>query len=150
MSEGFAVPAELWTLGGVLMGTLIPAFLTMLGARSQAQHESNKALIDAMERRIVDLERMLREEAERRDLVEQKVKALELEASAHEKKATQTQNQARQVLSIALAHINHLESHIKARAEPPAPQIPAELSAYADAFLWSSPQVVVPPKPTTE
>lgn len=132
------------------MGTLIPAFLTMLGARSQAQHESNKALIDAMERRIVDLERMLREEAERRDRVEQKVKALEQEASAHEKKASQIQNQARQVLSIALTHINRLEAHIEARAAPPAPSAPAELMAYADAFLWSSPQVVVPLKPTTE
>lgn len=148
MSEGFVIPPELWTLGGVLMGTLIPAFLTMLGARSQAQHESNKALIDAMERRIVDLERMLREEANRRDLVEQKVKALEQEASAHEKKASQTQNQARQVLSIALSHINRLESHIEARADPPAPQVPDELRSYADAFLWSSPQVVVSAKPT--
>lgn len=140
-------PQEIWTLGGVLMGTLIPAILTMLGARSQAQHESNKALIDAMERRIVDLERMLREEAERRDLVEQKVKALEQEASAHEKKASQTQNQARQVLSIALSHINRLESHIEARSDPPAPQVPDDLRVYADAFLWSSPQLVVP-KPT--
>lgn len=148
MIEGFSIPPELWTLGGVLMGTLIPAFLTMLGARSQAQHESNKALIDAMERRIVDLERMLREEAERRDRVEQKVKALEAEASAHEKRASQTQNQARQVLSIALSHISRLERHIEARADPPAPQIPNELRVYADALLWSSPQMVVPAKPT--
>lgn len=148
MSEGFVIPPELWTLGGVLMGTLIPAFLTMLGARSQAQHESNKALIDAMERRIVDLERMLQKEAERRDLVEQKVKALEAEASAHEKRASQTQNQARQVLSIALSHISRLESHIEARTATPAPQIPNELRTYADALLWSSPQVVVPAKPT--
>lgn len=148
MSEGFVIPPELWTLGGVLMGTLIPAFLTMLGARSQAQHESNKALIDAMERRIVDLEHMLQKETERRDLVEQKVKALELEASAHEKRASQTQNQARQVLSIALSHINRLESYIEARTATPAPQIPNELRMYADALLWSSPQVVVPAKPT--
>lgn len=147
MNEGSVVPAELWTLGGVLLGTLIPALLTMLGARSQAQHEANKALIEAMERRIVDLERMLREEAERRDLVEKKVKTLELETSAHEKKATQTQNQARQVLSIAMAHISRLESHIEASAAPPAPPIPAELRTYADAMLWSSPQLVVQTKP---
>lgn len=132
------------------MGTLIPAVLTMLGARSQAQHESNKALIDAMERRIVDLERMLREEAERRDRVEQKVKALEAEASAHEKRASQTQNQARQVLSIALAHISRLESHIEAQSAPPSPPMPAELRTYADALLWSSPQAVVPAKPPAE
>lgn len=138
------LPPEVWTLGGVLMGTLIPALLSMLGARSQAQHDSNKALIDAMERRIVDLERMLREEVERRDMVEKKVKALEREVSVHEKRASQTQNQARQVLSIAVAHINRLESHIEARADPPAPPIPEDLKAYADALLWSSPQLVVP------
>lgn len=39
-------PQEMWTLGGVLMGTLIPAGMTFINGRAAAKHESNRMLID--------------------------------------------------------------------------------------------------------
>ena len=57
-------PPEVWALGGVILGTLIPAVFAFITGRQQAKHESNKVLIEALERRIGDLEKHLREETD--------------------------------------------------------------------------------------
>ena len=68
------------------------AFIT---GRQQAKYESNKVLIEALERRIGDLEKHLSEETGAR-------RALETEVRLREQEAHATADKARWVMSIAI------------------------------------------------
>lgn len=125
------LPPEVWTLGGVLMGTLIPAIFAFMNGRQQAQHESNKVLIEALERRIGDLEKHLRNETDAR-------RTLEVEVRLREQEAHATADQARLVMSIAVAHIHRLGAHIEAGSPPPPPPLPSEVAEWISRELWTS------------
>ena len=125
------LPPEVWTLGGVIIGTLIPAIFAFINGRQQAQHESNKVLIEALERRIGDLEKHLRDETDAR-------RALEAEVRLREQEAHATADQARLVMSIAVAHINRLGAHIEAGSPPPPPPLPTEVAEWVSRELWTS------------
>lgn len=125
------LPPEVWTLGGVIIGTLIPAIFAFMNGRQQAQHESNKVLIEALERRIGDLEKHLRDETDAR-------RALEAEVRLREQEAHATADKARLVMSIAVAHINRLGAHIESGSPPPPPPLPAEVAEWISRELWTS------------
>ena len=125
------IPAEVWALGGVIIGTLIPAIFAFITGRQQAKHESNKALIEALERRIGDLETHLREETAARRKLEDDVR--DREAKAHS-----TADKARWVMSIAISHINRLNAHISSGSPPPPPHLPAEVAEWVSRELWTS------------
>ena len=101
-------PPEVWALGGVILGTLIPAVFAFITGRQQAKHESNKVLIEALERRIGDLE------------------------------AHATADKARWVMSIAISHMNRLNAHITAGSPPPPPPLPGEVEEWVSRELWTS------------
>lgn len=124
-------PPEVWALGGVILGTLIPAVFAFITGRQQAKHESNKVLIEALERRIGDLEKHLREETEARRSLESEVRTREAEAHS-------TADTARWVMSIAISHINRLDAHIAAGSPPPPPPLPGEVKEWVSRELWTS------------
>lgn len=124
-------PPEVWALGGVILGTLIPAVFAFITGRQQAKHESNKVLIEALERRIGDLEKHLREETEARRNLENDVRVREAEAHS-------TADKARWVMSIAISHINRLNAHITTGSPPPPPPLPGEVEEWVSRELWTS------------
>lgn len=124
-------PPEVWALGGVILGTLIPAVFAFITGRQQAKHESNKVLIEALERRIGDLEKHLREETEARRTLESEVRTREAEAHS-------TADKARWVMSIAISHINRLDAHIAAGSPPPPPPLPGEVEEWVNRELWTT------------
>lgn len=132
------LPSEILTLAGVLMGTLMPAALTFLNGRQQAKHEANRLLIDSLERRIADLESHLREESAARRALEESVRQREADARHREEKANAAMDRARFVMSVAIAHINRLTTHIDAGSPPPSPPLPHEVSEWVDSELWTS------------
>lgn len=125
------LPPEVWALGGVILGTLIPAVFAFITGRQQAKHESNKVLIGALERRIGDLEKNLREETEARRTLESEVRTREAEAHS-------TADKARWVMSIAISHINRLDAHIAAGSPPPPPPLPGEVEEWVNRELWTT------------
>lgn len=125
------IPAELWALGGVILGTLIPAIFAFITGRQQAKHESNKVLIEALERRIGDLEKHLSEETNARRRLEDDVRVREAKAHA-------TADKARWVMSIAISHINRLNAHIASGSPPPPPPLPGEVEEWVSRELWTS------------
>lgn len=127
----WAIPPEIWALAGVVIGTFIPSVMTFFTGRQQAKHEANKALIEALERRIGDLETHLREETSARRELEVKVRRREEEAHS-------TADRARLVMSVAVAHINRLTAHIEAGSPPPPPAVPPEVADWVSAELWTS------------
>lgn len=124
-------PPEVWALGGVILGTLIPAVFAFITGRQQAKHESNKVLIEALERRIGDLEKHLREETDARRSLESEVRTREAEAHS-------TADKARWVMSIAISHINRLDAHIAAGSPPPPPPLPSEVEDWVSRELWTT------------
>lgn len=124
-------PPEVWALGGVILGTLIPAVFAFITGRQQAKHESNKVLIEALERRIGDLEKHLREETDARRSLESEVRTREAEAHS-------TADKARWVMSIAISHINRLDAHIAAGSPPPPPPLPSEVEEWVRRELWTT------------
>lgn len=124
-------PPEIWALGGVILGTLIPAFFAFVTGHRQAKHESNKALIEALERRTGDLEKHLREETSARRKLEDDVRIREAEAHS-------TADRARWVMSIAISHINRLNAHIVSSSPPPPPPLPGEVEEWVNRELWTS------------
>lgn len=132
------LPPEVWTLGGVLMGTLIPAGMTFLTGRAAAKHESNRMLIDSLERRIADLESSLRKEAVARSSLEAEVRARESEAREREERAHAATDRARLAMSMAVAHITRLSNHIESGSPPPPPPLPSEVADWVSAELWTS------------
>lgn len=131
-------PPEVWTLGGVLMGTLIPAGMTFLNGRAAAKHESNRMLIDSLERRIAGLETSLRKEAAARTSLEDEVRARESEAREREERAHAATDRARLAMSMAVAHITRLSNHIESGSPPPPPPLPSEVADWVSAELWTS------------
>lgn len=131
-------PQEMWTLGGVLMGTLIPAGMTFINGRAAAKHESNRMLIDSLERRIADLESSLRAESAARRSLEGEVRNRESEARKREEKAHAATDRARLAMSMAIAHITRLSNHIEAGSPPPPPPLPSEVADWVSAELWTS------------
>lgn len=129
---------EFLTLGGVILGTLIPAIFVFITGRQQTKHESNKALIEALERRIEGLEKQLSEEMGAR-------RALEVEVRIREAEANSTVDKARWVMSIAISHINRLNAHISAGSPPPPPPLPGEVEEWISRELWTSKFSEVPP-----
>ena len=125
------IPAELWALGGVILGTLIPAIFAFITDRQQAKHESQKVLIEALERRIGDLEKHLSEETDARRRLEDDVRVREAKAHA-------TADKARWVMSIAIGHINRLNAHIASGSPPPPPPLPGEVEEWVNRELWAS------------
>lgn len=125
------IPPEIWALAGVVLGTLIPAAFGFLNGRMQAKHESNKTLIEALERRIADLESHLREETGAR-------RSLEAEVRTREKEAHATADKARWVMSIAMSHINRLNGHIESGSPPPPPPLPTEVEEWVQQELWTA------------
>ena len=124
-------PPEVWALGGVILGTLIPAVFAFITGRQQAKHESNKVLIEALERRIGDLEKHLREETDAR-------RSLETEVRLREAEAHSTADKARWVMSIAISHINRLGAHIESGSPSPPPPLPAEVAEWVEKELWTA------------
>lgn len=124
-------PPEVWALGGVILGTLLPAAFAFITGRQRAKHESNKVLIGALERRIGDLEKHLREETEARRSLESEVRTREAEAQS-------TADRARWVMSIAISHINRLDAHIATGSPPPPPPLPSEVKEWVSRELWTS------------
>ena len=102
-----------------------------MNGRQQAKHESNKVLIEALERRIGDLEKHLREETDAR-------RSLEAEVRTREQEAHSTADKARWVMSIAIAHINRLDAHITSGSPPPPPPLPTEVEEWVSKELWTS------------
>lgn len=131
MDLDWVIPPELWALAGVIIGTLIPAVMAWSTGRQQAKHESNKALIEALERRINDLEAHLRDETGAR-------RALEKEVRQREEAAHATADRARLVMSVAVAHINRLNGHIVSGSPPPPPPLPAEVAEWVERELWTA------------
>lgn len=131
-------PPEVWTLGGVLMGTLIPAGMSFLNGRAAAKHESNRMLIDSLERRIADLESSLREESAARSSLEGEIRTRESEAREREEKAHAATDRARLAMSMAIAHITRLSNHIESGSPPPPPPLPSEVADWVSAELWKS------------
>lgn len=124
-------PPEVWALGGVILGTLIPAVFAFITGRQQAKHESNKVLIEALERRIGGLEKQLGEETAARRKLEDDVRVREAEAHS-------TADKARWVMSIAISHINRLNAHIASGSPPPPPPLPGEVEEWVSRELWTS------------
>lgn len=131
-------PQEMWTLGGVLMGTLIPAGMTFINGRAAAKHESNRMLIDSLERRIADLESSLRAESAARSSLEGEIRTRESEAREREEKAHAATDRARLAMSMAIAHITRLSNHIEAGSPPPPPPLPSEVAEWVSAELWTA------------
>lgn len=131
-------PQEMWTLGGVLMGTLIPAGMTFINGRAAAKHESNRMLIDSLERRIADLESSLRAESAARSSLEGEIRTRESEAREREEKAHAATDRARLAMSMAIAHITRLSNHIESGSPPPPPPLPSEVADWVSTELWAS------------
>lgn len=131
-------PQEMWTLGGVLMGTLIPAGMTFINGRAAAKHESNRMLIDSLERRIADLESSLRAESAARSSLEGEIRTRESEAREREEKAHAATDRARLAMSMAIAHITRLSHHIESGSPPPPPPLPSEVADWVSTELWTS------------
>lgn len=131
-------PQEMWTLGGVLMGTLIPAGMTFITGRAAAKHESNRMLIDSLERRIADLESSLRAESAARSSLAGEIRTRESEAREREEKAHAATDRARLAMSMAIAHITRLSNHIESGSPPPPPPLPSEVAEWVAAELWTS------------
>lgn len=130
MNLDFLTP-EVGTLFGVILGTLLPAAFAFVSGRQQTQHESNKVLIEALERRIGDLEKHLSEETDARRRLEDDVRVREAKAHA-------TADKARWVMSIAISHINRLNAHIASGSPPPPPPLPGEVEEWVSRELWTS------------
>lgn len=120
------------------MGTLIPAGMSFLNGRAAAKHESNRMLIDSLERRIAGLESNLREESAARSSLEGEIRTRESAARAREEKAYAATDRARLAMSMAIAHITRLSNHIESGSPPPPPPLPSEVAEWVAAELWTS------------
>lgn len=130
-------PPEVWALGGVILGTLIPAAMAFINARFQSRHESNRLLIDSLERRIHEMENALqRETTARRELEE---RMLEVQKAAHDAQAEawKRHDRAQLIVAQSMTHIERLERHIEAGSPPPPPPLPPELQTIKDNLMWS-------------
>lgn len=137
MGRIWELPAEVWTLGGVLLGTLIPAAMTFLNARFQSRHDANRLLIESLERRLHDMETSLQTETAARRELEEEMKKVREAAHAAQAEAWKRHDRAQLVVAQSMTHIERLERHIEAGSPPPPPPLPPELQAIKDNLMWS-------------
>lgn len=131
------LPAEVWTLGGVLLGTLIPAAMTFLNARFQSRHDANRLLIESLERRLHDMETSLQTETAARRELEEEMKKVREAAHAAQAEAWKRHDRAQLIVAQSMTHIERLERHIEAGSPPPPPPLPPELQAIKNNLMWS-------------
>lgn len=137
MGRIWELPAEVWTLGGVLLGTLIPAAMTFLNARFQSRHDANRLLIESLERRLHDMETSLQTETAARRELEEEMKKVREAAHAVQAEAWKRHDRAQLIVAQSMTHIERLERHIEAGTPPPPPPLPPELQAIKDNLMWS-------------
>lgn len=137
MSVPWELPAEVWTLGGVLLGTLIPAAMTFLNARFQSRHDANRLLIESLERRLHDMETSLQTETAARRELEDKMKDVQEAAHTAQAEAWKRHDRAQLIVAQSMTHIERLMRHIEAGSPPPPPPLPPELQAIKDNLMWS-------------
>lgn len=137
MARIWELPAEVWTLGGVLLGTLIPAAMTFLNARFQSRHDANRLLIESLERRLHDMETSLQTETAARRELEEEMKKVREAAHAAQAEAWKRHDRAQLIVAQSMTHIERLERHIEAGSPPPPPPLPPELQAIKDNLMWS-------------
>lgn len=137
MSVPWELPAEVWTLGGVLLGTLIPAAMTFLNARFQSRHDANRLLIESLERRLHDMEASLQTETAARRELEESMKEVREAAHAAQAEAWKRHDRAQLIVAQSMTHIERLMRHIEAGSPPPPPPLPPELQAIKDNLMWS-------------
>lgn len=137
MSVPWELPAEVWTLGGVLLGTLIPAAMTFLNARFQSRHDANRLLIESLERRLHDMEASLQTETAARRELEEEMKKVREAAHAAQAEAWKRHDRAQLIVAQSMTHIERLERHIEAGSPPPPPPLPPELQTIKDNLMWS-------------
>lgn len=131
------LPAEVWTLGGVLLGTLIPAAMAFLNTRFQSRHDANRLLIESLERRLHDMETSLQTETAARRELEEEMKKVREAAHAAQAEAWKRHDRAQLIVAQSMTHIERLERHIEAGSPPPPPPLPPELQAIKDNLMWS-------------
>ena len=124
MGRIWELPAEVWTLGGVLLGTLIPAAMTFLNARFQSRHDANRLLIESLERRLHDMETSLQTETAARRELEEEMKKVREAAHAAQAEAWKRHDRAQLIVAQSMTHIERLERHIEAGSTPPPPPLP--------------------------
>ena len=137
MGRIWELPAEVWTLGGVLLGTLIPAAMTFLNARFQSRHDANRLLIESLERRLHDMETSLQTETAARRELEEEMKKVREAAHAAQAEAWKRHDRAQLIVAQSMTHIERLERHIEAGSPPPPPPLPPDLQAIKDNLMWS-------------
>lgn len=137
MSVPWELPAEVWTLGGVLLGTLIPAAMTFLNARFQSRHDANRLLIESLERRLHDMEASLQTETAARRELEESMKEVREAAHAAQAEAWKRHDRAQLIVAQSMTHIERLMRHIEAGSPPPPPPLPPELQTIKDNLMWS-------------
>ena len=131
------MPPEIWPLGGVLLGTLLPAAMTFLNVRFQSRHDANRILIESLERRLREMEDSLRNEAAARRELEDQMKEVQAAAHAAQAEAWKRHDRAQLIVTQAMTHLERLERHIEAGSPPPAPPLPTELQTIKNNLLWS-------------
>ena len=137
MGRIWELPAEVWTLGGVLLGTLIPAAMTFLNARFQSRHDANRLLIESLERRLHDMEASLQTETAARRELEESMKEVREAAHAAQAEAWKRHDRAQLIVAQSMTHIERLMRHIEAGSPPPPPPLPPELQTIKDNLMWS-------------
>ena len=131
------LPAEVWTLGGVLLGTLIPAAMTFLNARFQSRHDANRLLIESLERRLHAMETSLQTETAARRELEEEMKKVRGAAHTAQAEAWKRHDRAQLIVAQSMTHIERLMRHIEAGSPPPPPPLPPELQTIKDNLMWS-------------
>ena len=126
------LPPEAWTAIGVAIGGAATAFFAWLGRFGEMRSQRQKVKLDYQQAQIA----ALRDEI---TVLKATVKAVEESARTRQEEAYRIQDRARLALSMAISHINLLNSHIARHTPPPAPPIPADLARYIEALLWSAP-----------
>ena len=137
MGRIWELPAGVWTLGGVLLGTLIPAAMAFLNSRFQSRHDANRLLIESLERRLHDMETSLQTETAARRELEEEMKKVREAAHAAQAEAWKRHDRAQLIVAQSMTHIERLERHIEAGSPPPPPPLPPELRTIKDNLMWS-------------
>lgn len=137
MGRIWELPAEVWTLGGVLLGTLIPAAMAYVNTRFQSRHDANRLLIEALERRLHNMETSLQTETAARRELEESMEEVREAAHAAQAEAWKRHDRAQLIVAQSMTHIECLMRHIAAGSPPPPPPLPPELQEIKDNLMWS-------------
>ena len=126
------LPPEAWTAIGVAIGGAATAFFAWLGRFGEMRSQRQKVKLDYQQAQIA----ALRDEI---TALKASMSTIEAAARTRQEAAYRIQDRARLALSMAISHINLLNSHIARRTPPPAPPVPDDLARYIEALLWSAP-----------